>query len=64
MKCTVASSMGNGVIMIVRDSVRNLRTRVASSEGEGRSGVKTKYQRAGVTCEVLTELDGTVEYFL
>ena len=56
--------MGNGVIMIARDSDRNLRTRVASSEGEGRSGVKTKYQRAGVTCEVLAELDGTAEYFL
>ena len=64
MECTVTSFMGNGVIMIARDSDRNLRTRLAACEGEGRSGVKTKYQRAGVTCEVLAELDGTAEYFL
>lgn len=64
MKCTVASSMGNGVIMIVRDSDRNLRTRVASSEGEGRSGVQAKCQGANVTCEGLAKFDGTAEYFL
>ena len=56
--------MGNGVIMIVRDSVRNLRTRVASSEGEGRSGVQAKCQGANVTCEGLAKFDGTAEYFL
>ena len=55
--------MGNGVIMIVRDSVRNLRTQLAACESEGRIGVQAKCQEADVTCEVLAELDGTAEYF-
>ena len=64
MKCAVASSMGNGVIMIVRDSVRNLRTQLAACESEGRIGVQAKCQEADDMCEVLAELDGTAEYFL
>jgi hypothetical protein len=61
--CTVATSVVNGVIVIARDSDRNLRTRVAATESEARAGIKAKCQEAGVTCEVLGVFDGTAEYY-